>query len=158
MDGNLFTVVESGSRDIKARGKWGPRYATWAKLTHRPSARSFWHFNSHWCVHSGNGHTCTWETRYAGARNMLSLIMDKAGERGRGVRDPVIITGDFNAFNGYIDEAGLQHFVGNGFTLAKSAFVDFIFFSTPHFRVVGSEVGSPAGSDHAPVIAELEFL
>jgi len=157
-DSGVFTVTDTGIRDLQAQGKWGPRYAAWARLTHKTSGRSFWHFNTHWCVHSGNGFTCTSQTRLTGSRNMLSLIQEKAGVQGGSTRDPVVITGDFNAFDGYINEGSLQNFVTNGFSLAKSNWVDFIFFSTPHFRVAGSGVGDPAGSDHPPVFAELEFM
>lgn len=162
VDGGLFEVSGAvggtGHRDLQATGRWGPRYATWAQVTHKPTGRSIWHFNTHWCVHSGNGRTCTWETRLSGARNMVDLIREKAGTRGGALRDPVVVTGDFNVFNGGVEEAGMQHFLDNGFSLARYAYVDFVLFSTPHFRTVASGVGDAAGSDHAPVFAELEFL
>jgi endonuclease/exonuclease/phosphatase family metal-dependent hydrolase len=162
VDGGLFEVSSAagatGHQDLQATGKWGPRYATWAQVSHKPTGRSIWHFNTHWCVHSGNGRTCTWETRLSGARNMVDLIREKAGTQGGALRDPVVVTGDFNVFNGGVNEAGMQHFLNNGFSLAKYAFVDFVLFSTPHFRAVTSGVGDSAGSDHAPVFAELEFL
>jgi endonuclease/exonuclease/phosphatase family metal-dependent hydrolase len=159
IDGDQFEVSSvagsTGYQDLQARGKWGPRYATWAQVSHKPTGRSIWHFNTHWCVHNGNGYTCTWETRLAGARNMVDLIRKKAGTQGGALRDPVVVTGDFNL---RVNEAGMQHFLDNGFSLAKTAQVDFVLFSTPHFRVVSSGVGNFAGSDHAPVFAELEFL
>jgi endonuclease/exonuclease/phosphatase family metal-dependent hydrolase len=162
VDGGLFEVSSAagatGHQDLQATGKWGPRYATWAQVSHKPTGRSIWHFNTHWCVHSGNGRTCTWETRLSGARNMVDLIREKAGTQGGALRDPVVVTGDFNVFNGGVNEAGMQHFLNNGFSLAKYAYVDFVLFSTPHFRAVSSGVGDSAGSDHAPVFAELEFL
>ncbi|CAK0859326.1 unnamed protein product [Prorocentrum cordatum] len=78
VDGSLFEVSSAagatGHQDLQATGKWGPRYATWAQVTHKATGRSIWHFNTHWCVHSGNGRTCTWETRLSGARNMVDLI------------------------------------------------------------------------------------
>jgi endonuclease/exonuclease/phosphatase (EEP) superfamily protein YafD len=61
-------------------------------------------------------------------------------------------------FNANINEPGMQHILQNGFSLAKSAYVDFILYSTRHFRVTSSGVGDSAGSDHAPVYAELDFL
>jgi len=144
----LFDVGRTGFRDIQATGKWGPRYVTWAELTHRPSGRTFFHFNTHWCVHSGKGHTCNAGTRYTGARNMLDVIRQEAGSAA------VVITGDFNAG---IGEDGPQHFIRNGFTLAKSSWVDAIFYSSDHWNVKSTTKGDPAHSDHAPVIAVLEL-
>lgn len=143
----VFTIGEKGHRDIGATGKWGPRYVTWVQLTH-PSGRTFWHFNTHWCVHSGNGQTCSANKRYLGAQNMLQVIREKAGNA------PVIITGDFNAGMG---ELGPQHFLENGFTMAANNWVDAIFFSTGHWQKGWTGRGDPAHSDHPPVIAELEF-
>lgn len=145
----LFEVGDSGSSDLQATGKWGPRYVTWSQLTHTPSGRSFWVFNTHWCVHSGNGRTCTSETRYKGAKNMLEVIQDRAAGA------PVIITGDFNAAMG---EAGPQHFLQNGFSLARNNWVDAIFYSTEHFSVTNAWTGNSAGSDHSPVVADLSLL
>lgn len=144
----LFTVGDSGSQDIGATGKWGTRFVTWAHLTHTGSGRSFWHFNTHWCVHSGNGRTCSASKRYRGAKNMLKIIREKAGN------DPVVVTGDFNAG---LDEQGPQHFLQNGFSLAVNKWVDAIFYSTAHWKKVSSGTGDAAHSDHRPVIAELEF-
>lgn len=144
----LFAVEQSGSRDIGATGKWGPRYVTWAKLTHGASGRSFFHFNSHWCVHSGNGHTCNSHVRHTGAKNMLQTIREVAGT------SPVVITGDFNAD---IGESGPQEFLQNGFELAKSHWVDAIFFSSEHWSLVNAVVGDAAQSDHKPIVAELRL-
>lgn len=143
---NLFQVVQSGSQDIQAAGKWGARYVTWAELTHSPSGRTFWHFNTHWCVHNGNGRTCNSDTRNIGAQNMLNVIREKAGDA------PVVITGDFNAA---MTEAGPQQFTNNGFTLAKSNWVDAVFYSTAHWQVLSTATGDYAHSDHKPIIAEL---
>lgn len=144
----VFRVESSGFQDIEATGKWGPRYVTWAQLTHLPTGRSFWHFNTHWCVHSGNGHTCSSEKRYTGAKNMLAAIREKAGSA------PVVITGDFNA---NMNEPGPRHFTQNGFALAKSSWVDAIFYSESHWRVVSTATGDADHSDHRPVIAELQL-
>lgn len=143
-----FRIGRTGARDIQATGKWGPRYVTWAELTHLGSGRTFWHFNTHWCVHSGNGRTCNSDVRYTGAKNMLETIRQEAGSA------PVVITGDFNAAMG---EAGPQHFLANGFELAKSSWVDAIFYSKDHWQVMGTSTGNPANSDHAPVIANLQM-
>merc|ERR1712217_108338 len=105
----IFRVGDRGKLDIQATGKWGPRYVTWVQLTHT-SGRTFWHFNTHWCVHSGNGQTCDANKRYTGAKNMLAVIQEKA----RGA--PSIITGDFNAG---MSEQGPQHFLKNGFSLVE---------------------------------------
>merc|ERR1712228_802670 len=113
-----------------------------------PSGRTFWHFNTHWCVHTGNGHTCSAEKRYQGAQNMLQIIREKARN------DPVIVSGDFNA---PMSESGPQHFLNNGFSLAVSNWVDAIFYSTEHWQKRRTDTGNAAGSDHSPVIAELEF-
>jgi len=142
-----FSVLERGSRDINAAGKWGARYVTWVRLSHA-SGRKFWHFNTHWCVHSGNGRTCSADKRYVGAQNMLNVIKEKAGS------EPVIITGDFNAGMG---EPGPQHFLQNGFSMAVNHWVDAIFYSTAHWQKGWTGTGDPAHSDHPPVIAELEF-
>lgn len=144
----LFTKGETGSRDIQATGKWGPRFVTWSQLTHNPSGRTFWIFNTHWCVHSGNGQTCSADKRYTGAKNMLDIIKERAGDA------PVLITGDFNAGTG---EAGPQHFLQNGFSLAVNNWVDSIFYSA-HWRVSNTWTGDPAGSDHPPVVAELDLI
>jgi len=145
---SLFTVGDSGSRDIEATGKWGARYVTWAQLTHKSSGGMFWHFNTHWCVHNGNGQTCGPEKRYVGAQNMLNIIHEKAGSA------PVIITGDFNAGLG---EQGMQHFLQNGFSLAVNHWVDAIFYTTAHWQKGSTGTGSAAHSDHKPVIAELKL-
>ena len=111
MDPSRLRVVEgtSGSEDLRATGKWGARYVTWVQLADKSTGRSFWHFNTHWCVASGNGRTCNEEVRYTGARNMLNVIRARAGS------SPVVVTGDFNA---NMNEKGIRHFLSNGFRLA----------------------------------------
>merc|ERR1739848_460559 len=110
---------------IHATGKWGPRYVTWAELTHVPSGRTFWHFNTHWCVHSGNGQTCGSGKRFTGAKNMLALIRQKAG-----THIPAVITGDFNA---NMDEPGPKYFRQNGFDVAVVSWVDAVLYSKDHW-------------------------
>jgi len=142
-------VGPSGSRDIEATGKWGPRYVTWARMTHKQTGWTFWHFNTHWCVHTGNGRTCNSNTRYEGARNMLSIIQEVAGDA------PVVITGDFNA---NMAERGPRHFLQNGFDLAVTHWVDAVFYSKAHWQVVSISTGDTAHSDHNPVIANLRLV
>jgi len=144
----LFEVAASGSTDIQATGKWGPRFVTWAELIHLPSGRTMFHFNTHWCVHNGNGHVCDSSVRKTGAENMLQVIRDVAGT------SPVVITGDFNAD---ISESGPQVFLENGFRLAKRSWVDAIFYSDAHWSVVTASKGDAAQSDHRPVVAELQL-
>jgi len=144
----LFEVGASGSEDIQATGKWGPRYVTWAELIHLPSGRTMFHFNTHWCVHNGNGHVCDSSVRHTGAENMLQVIRDVAGT------SPAVITGDFNAD---IGESGPQVFLENGFALAKNSWVDAIFYSEAHWSHVTASTGDAAQSDHRPVIAELQL-
>mmetsp|Transcript_11448 Transcript_11448/g.21639 ORF Transcript_11448/g.21639 Transcript_11448/m.21639 type:complete len:472 (-) Transcript_11448:254-1669(-) len=143
----LFNIISRGSRDLQATGKWGPRYVTWVELQHVQSGRSFFHFNTHWCVHSGNGRHCDANVRYGGAKNMLAAIQEQAGDA------PVVITGDFNAELG---EAGPQHFLQNGFKLAQNKWVDCIFYSH-HWELVDHGFGDYAGSDHQPVYAFFEL-
>eukprot|EP00933_Yihiella_yeosuensis_P060784 TRINITY_DN63578_c0_g1_i1.p1 TRINITY_DN63578_c0_g1~~TRINITY_DN63578_c0_g1_i1.p1 ORF type:complete len:624 (+),score=80.61 TRINITY_DN63578_c0_g1_i1:91-1962(+) len=143
MDSDEFRVLSTGSQDIKATGKWGPRYVTWAQLSHKSTGQSFWHFNTHWCVHE-----CGPEKRKVGAENMLNIVRAKAGS------SPVIITGDFNAAMG---EASVQVFLQNGFALAVNHWVDAILYSSDHWRKVSSWTGNQAGSDHRPIVAELQI-
>jgi len=145
----LFTVEGQGSSNLQARGKWGNRYVTWVKLRHAPTGRSFFHFNTHWCVHSGNGYTCDSGVRHRGAKNMLQAIRQVAG-----TASPVVITGDFNAGMG---EPGVQELLRNGFALARNSGVDAIFYSQAQWSVVRTSVGAAANSDHSPVIVELQF-
>ncbi|CAE7470540.1 unnamed protein product [Symbiodinium necroappetens] len=140
-----FRKGDSGSRDIQATGKWGPRYVTWVELIDPKSDRTFWHFNTHWCVHNGNGRVCNEEVRYGGAKHMLDVIKEKASDM------PVVITGDFNA---NLDERGPQHFLKNGFKLAENAWVDCIFYSH-HWELARHGTGDAAHSDHRPIFAEL---
>eukprot|EP00438_Fugacium_kawagutii_P004564 Skav202822 [mRNA] locus=scaffold3852:113832:115656:- [translate_table: standard] len=129
-----FRASSAGSKDLKATGKWGPRYVTWVKLTEpglpgdaasmgahhgggftkgsdfrtlradpfrlndESTGKFFWHFNTHWCVHSEGNRVCNEGVRYRGARsgavrgwNMVKAIQDVAGNA------PVVVTGDFNA-------------------------------------------------------------
>jgi len=144
-----FAAGDSGSRDIQVTGRWGPCHVTWAKLTHNPTGRTFWHFNTHWRVHSGYSQTCDASKRYAGAQSMLAVIRERAGHGA-----PVVITGDFNA---NMDEHGPQLFLQNGFSLAISHWIDAVFYSTDHWQLQGQETGSSAHSDHSPVVAELAF-
>jgi len=142
----MFSVEARGSQDLYATGYWGPRFATWTKLRHTASGRSYWHFNTHWCVQD-----CDANKRYTGARNMMNKIRELAGN------EPVVITGDFNAFGGQ-GEPGIQHFLQNGFAIAEWNWVDAVFYSTAHWRRVGNFVGDAAGSDHSPVAADLQML
>lgn len=148
-----FTYVkERGSLDIGATGHWGPRYVTYTQLTHRLSSKTFWVFNTHWCIVA-----CDHMKRYRGAQNMLKLIQEKAGDM------PVIITGDLNS---KMEEPGPQHFLTNGFSIAVASYVgptlgrvaDVILYSTPHWIVLGAGHGDKSGSDHYPVFAELDFV
>eukprot|EP00435_Cladocopium_sp_Y103_P038544 s138_g10.t1 len=140
-----FRTSDKGSRDLEATGKWGPRYVTWVKLTDQSTGKSFWHFNTHWCVHSDSKNTCNEDVRYRGARNMVRAIRDVAGD------SPVVITGDFNA---RMREKGPQHFLDSGFKLAVNDWVDCIFYSH-HWTLRREGKGSSSGSDHKPVYAEL---
>lgn len=79
---------------------------------------------------------------------MLTVIQEKA----QGA--PSIITGDFNAG---MSEQGPQHFLENGFSLVANEWVDAIFVSNGHWKKVWSGKGDKAGSDHHPVIVDLEF-
>jgi len=139
----VFSVEASGSRDLQATGYWGPRYVTWAKLRHSASGRSFWHFNTHWCVSD-----CDQWKRFGGAQNMVSTIQQMAGG------EPVVVTGDFNAGQ---SEPGIQHFLQNGFAIAEWSWVDSVFYSTAHWTKVGNYVGDAAGSDHSPIVADLRL-
>jgi len=143
-----LTALSSGSRNLNARGRWGNRYVNWAKLRHQSSGRSFWHFNTHWCCCNGNGYTCDADTRYRGAQNMLQAIQQTAGS------EPVVITGDFNAGQG---ERSIQLFLNSGFRLAQWNYVDAVFYSSAHWTKINSSTGSAAGSDHPPVIANLQL-
>merc|ERR1712232_1010835 len=140
-----FTASQTGSEDIRAQGKWGPRYVTWARLTHTGSSQSYFHFNTHWCVHNGNGHTCGGSKRKQGAVNMLETIQRVAGS------SPTIITGDFNEG---IGASGVQHLRNNGFDVARHEWVDAILYSRSHWRLGHVDTGSKSGSDHHPILAE----
>ncbi|CAE7617328.1 unnamed protein product [Symbiodinium natans] len=150
MDSSKLRVVAgtSGSQDLQATGKWGPRHVTWVQLADKATGKSFWHFNTHWCVANGNGRTCNEAVRYTGAKNMLDVIRAKAGN------SPTVVTGDFNA---NMNEKGPQHFLQNGFRLAIVEWVDAIFYSE-HWKLVSQGRGDAAESDHRPVFAELELL
>lgn len=139
----------SGSEDLQATGKWGPRHVTFVQLADTTTGRTFWIFNTHWCVANGNGRTCNEGVRYTGAQNMLRVIQSKAGN------SPVVVTGDFNAD---MDEDGPQHFFKNGFKLAVTEWVDAIFYTEQHWRLVAQGKGDAAQSDHRPIFAELELL
>lgn len=142
---NIFSTSNSGSRDLDATGKWGPRYVTWVQLTNTSGGRPFWHFNTHWCVHSEGDRVCNEDVRYRGAQNMLKTIQENAGD------EPVVITGDFNA---NMNEKGIRHFLDNGFKLAVNSWVDAIIYSE-HWDLLDKGIGEMAGSDHRPVWAEL---
>lgn len=139
-----FRASNKGSKDLGATGKWGPRYVTWVKLTDE-SGQSFWHFNTHWCVHSEGKRVCNEDVRYRGARTMVRTIREVAGD------SPVVVTGDFNA---QMNEKGPQHFLDSGFKLAVNDWVDCIFYSN-HWTLLREGKGSSSGSDHKPVYAEL---
>eukprot|EP00434_Breviolum_minutum_P041993 symbB.v1.2.037363.t1/scaffold5497.1/size26436/3 len=140
-----FRASNAGSRDLEATGKWGPRYVTWVKLTDASTGKFFWHFNTHWCVHSEGNRVCNEDVRYRGAKNMVRAIRDVAGD------SPVVITGDFNA---RLREKGPRHFLESGFQLAVNDWVDCIFYSD-HWTLLREGKGSSSGSDHKPVYASL---
>lgn len=142
-----FRILSAGSRDLEATGKWGTRYMTWARLEDPRTQQRFWHFNTHWCVHSNSSHVCDEETRYRGAKTMVKAIHELVGA------EPVIVTGDFNA---EMDERGPQHFLQSGFQLAVNEWVDSIFYSND-WELLSQGTGSSAGSDHHPVYAELRL-
>ena len=143
-----FTTSNSGSKDLDATGKWGARYVTWAKLTDESTGSSFWHFNTHWCVHSEGSRVCNENVRYRGARNMLTAIQENAGD------SPAIITGDFNA---NMNERGIRHFLENGFSLAVNDWVDAIFYSK-HWDLLTTGVGERAGSRSMSVFHFIHFI
>jgi len=92
--------------------------------------------------------TCDRGVRATGAKNMVRAIREVAGS------SPVLVTGDFNAGMG---EPGIQEFLRNGFALARDSGVDAIFYSQAHWSVAGATVGSAFGSDHSPVIVDLQL-
>ena len=47
---------------------------TWARLEDPRNQRRFWHFNTHWCVHSNASHICDEDTRYRGAKTMVKAV------------------------------------------------------------------------------------
>eukprot|EP00913_Durusdinium_trenchii_P012280 g11530.t1 len=119
MSGARLRSVGGGHEDLEATGKWGKRYVTWAEFREGEKAH-FWHFNTHWCVHSDEQHTCNEEVRFAGARKMVETIRKVAGD------GPVLVTGDFNA---QMEERGPQHLLNSGLKLAVNEWVDSIFYS-----------------------------
>lgn len=139
-----ISVLEKGLADIRAQGRWGPRYVTWAKLHHRIADVTFWHFNTHWCVLP----YCNSIKRWEGAKNMHEIMIEKAGDM------PAIITGDFN---GDIGEPGMQHFLTHGYKVGIFKIPDIIYYSEAHFELINSDYGERKGSDHNPIWVELEF-
>merc|ERR1719401_3395938 len=137
---DILDIVSTGCDDLHATGKWGPRYVTYVELLHKASGRKFWHFNTHWCVHD-----CDWHKRCRGARRMLQIINQKAGQ------SPKIITGDFNAFSGGLRECGVKVFTDGGFSNAQWKYVDGVFYSTRDWRKIKGGHGSQSKSDHWPV-------
>jgi len=144
----LFVMGDSGAEEIQEAAKTGPRFVTWVRLTHVQSGHTFWHFNTQWCAQRGSGQICSASQSHASAKRMLQVMREKAqGE-------PVIVTGDFNA--GFC-EAGPTHLLQNGFSLAKWSWSDGVLFSAAHWRKVSAGIGKRGGSDHQPVITELEM-
>jgi endonuclease/exonuclease/phosphatase family metal-dependent hydrolase len=141
--------ISKGHMDIGATGKWGPRYMTWAKLSF--NGKEFYHFNTHWCVQNGNGRTCNKHVRLGGAQNMMAKI----NELTNNLATPAILTGDFNTFEEGFHSYGPKHFMDNGFALAKSAYVDAVFYSAAHWTLGHASVGRQEGSDHRPIQAYL---
>eukprot|EP00435_Cladocopium_sp_Y103_P011829 s1932_g3.t1 len=132
-----FRVLSAGSRDLEATGRWGKRYMTWARLEDPQNQHRFWHFNTHWCVHSNASHVCDEDTRYRGAKTMVKAIHELVGSP----PEPVVVTGDFNA---EMDERGPQHFLKSGFKLAVNEWVDSIFYSND-WELISQGTGSAAG-------------
>lgn len=79
---------------------------------------------------------------------MVLAIQQTAGS------EPAVITGDFNAGQG---ERGIQRLLGAGFAIAQWNWVDAVMYSTAHWTKISSSTGDSAGSDHPPVIADLQL-
>lgn len=146
MSGARLRSVGGGHEDLEATGKWGKRYVTWAEFREGEKAH-FWHFNTHWCVHSDEQHTCNEEVRFAGARKMVETIRKVAGD------GPVLVTGDFNA---QMEERGPQHLLNSGLKLAVNEWVDSIFYSD-HWELLAKGAKEASGSDHRPIYAQLRL-
>lgn len=170
LDSGTFWLSEEPERP-GSRG-WGARHAricTWAHLAEQGSEAAFYLYNVH-LDHEAQ------EAREQGVELVLERI------RRRRAADPVILTGDFNAWPDNVAvervqrtaspvsrnalsaansaEAGAGTF--HGFTgQAQESPIDYIFVS-PEWRVVEGAVlrGDglrPFASDHFPVAATLEF-
>ena len=176
-DGSRWRVEEQGVFPVGDNDDgWGERVVSWARFTNLDSGFCLYFYTTHWCVTVRNDDdACDQERQLDYAALTLAHIEDRAVGQA-----PVLLTGDFNVFDGfeagrvvgYIRDAGLVDvfrvadpegdgttFVGNDW--APAGRLDYIFASAPvdvlDAFIDRDTIPAGMGSDHYPVVGEVEL-
>jgi len=167
-------LEEAGAFDLNEQDQWGQRTVVWARFTHKVSGRSFYHFNTHWCV-------CSEDQLLSSAITSGSRIAATLQASGA----PAVYTGDFNVFAGTDRSKAIRYLGGEivdgrtspvtmadtylqaGGTLNAQggpgsyggARVDYVLATLSGWRVSdGTVLPQEIGSDHKAVAAVLDFV
>ncbi len=146
---------------------WGRREARRSRFRHRDSGEPLVVYSTHWCVTIRNDTDACDVARHLAYADQ---ILDDVEAR----RDPAIVAGDLNVFDGFEDSAAIERlrergmidtlrevsdapvvtFEGNDW--APPGRLDYIFTTAP-IDVVDAAVASESVSDHRPVSTTVRF-
>jgi len=99
---SVFLLTGQGIVDINEADQWGPRKLEYAHFTHISSSTHVDWFNTHLCV-------CDKDKLLLSAKTVAAAI---AQHRRNGAR--VVLTGDFNVFDGYENSKAITYLKGQG--------------------------------------------
>lgn len=164
---SVLTLDESGSGNLTEQDQWGQRVYHFAHYKEKTTGRGFYHFNTHFCV-------CSADQLLGSAKTIVDAIVAR-----KSISDPVILTGDFNVFDGFENSKAVQYFKGglgspltlvdsfravhpddNGATFGAAGKIDYVFLSS---ALTATEAGidrtmpDGQGSDHYPIWAKFKL-
>jgi endonuclease/exonuclease/phosphatase family metal-dependent hydrolase len=165
---DLWTLDDTGTSNLTEMDEWGQRIVRWAHLIHKDTNQGVYFFNTHFCV-------CSKEMLEGSARTVAQSIHERVHSA-----DPVVLTGDFNVFDGFENSLAVQFFKGGSdspislldsyrvphpegavSTYGAAGKIDYVFV-TQDLTVNAATIEDTAvpdgqGSDHDAVTATLSY-
>ena len=100
----MFDYVKSRKQTLTYQDYWGERTVEYAQLIHKASGKNIDHFNTHFCVYTPQDGKCGGTTPGLTSAHEVESFMVKNRRSG----SLMLLTGDFNAFNGYENHPAIK--------------------------------------------------
>ena len=180
---SVFDYVKSGKQTLTYQDYWGERTVEYAQLIHKASGRNVDHFNTHFCVYTKRDGKCGGTTPGLTSAHEVESFMTKNRRPG----SLMLLTGDFNAFNGFENHPAIKYLKGEssgdmppyiledtfrvanggypndaaGKTFGSAGKIDYLFAEKGSYsNVVSAAIDRKSygpASDHYPINAVIDF-